>query len=69
MESNVKSALTLKERDMVAKALGRPRPSDALVIEARKLWRAGCDTLWIATLLKVHESEIWNRLSEIRRAS
>jgi hypothetical protein len=36
--------------------------------EAAKLWRAGCDTQKIADLLHVDEADIWNRLTEIRRA-
>jgi hypothetical protein len=38
------------------------------VKEAAKLWRAGCDTYAIASLLHVDEADIYNRLTEIRRA-
>jgi DNA-binding CsgD family transcriptional regulator len=40
----------------------------ALVREAAKLWRAGCDTQKIADLLKVDEAEIWNRMDRIKRS-
>jgi hypothetical protein len=60
--------LSLKDRDMVAKALNLPKPSVHIIAQAAKLWRAGCDTQKIASLLHVDEADIWNRLTEIRRA-